>query len=177
MTVNNLKGHSNVYNFWATVCKTVRPVLWDRCLSVLSVCDVGVLWPNGWMDQDETWYAAPLPKGREVGLGPGDTVLYGNPAPAPPKKGTAPQFSVHICCGQTAGWIKMSLDTKVDLGPGHIVLDGDPALPPKRRSPPPEFSAHVCAQTVTHLNHCWVLSTCNNCEIVVYVTLTWVSTK
>ena len=25
------------------------------CLSVcLSVCDVGVLWPNGWADQDET---------------------------------------------------------------------------------------------------------------------------
>jgi len=24
---------------------------------VLSVCDVGVLWPNGWMDQDETWHA------------------------------------------------------------------------------------------------------------------------
>jgi len=26
------------------------------CLSVLSVCHVGVLWPNGWMDQDATWY-------------------------------------------------------------------------------------------------------------------------
>jgi len=24
---------------------------------VCSVCDVGVLWPNGWMDQDETWHA------------------------------------------------------------------------------------------------------------------------
>jgi len=23
----------------------------------LSVCDVGVPWPNGWMDQDETWHA------------------------------------------------------------------------------------------------------------------------
>jgi len=23
---------------------------------VLSVCDVGVLCPNGWMDQDATWY-------------------------------------------------------------------------------------------------------------------------
>ena len=27
------------------------------CLSVLSVCNVGVLWPNSWMDQDETWHA------------------------------------------------------------------------------------------------------------------------
>jgi len=24
---------------------------------VLSVCDVGVLWPNGRTDQDETWHA------------------------------------------------------------------------------------------------------------------------
>ena len=41
---------------WATVCNTVRPTLSDRCLSVLSVCNVGVLWPNGWMGQDETWH-------------------------------------------------------------------------------------------------------------------------
>ena len=24
----------------------------------LSVCNVGVLWPNGWMDQDATWYGS-----------------------------------------------------------------------------------------------------------------------
>ena len=29
-----------------------------RSLPVLSICDVGVLWPNGWTDQDETWHAA-----------------------------------------------------------------------------------------------------------------------
>jgi len=27
------------------------------CLSCLPVCNVGVLWPNGWTDQDETWRA------------------------------------------------------------------------------------------------------------------------
>jgi len=27
-------------------------------LSVLPVCNVGVLWPNGWMDQDETWHTS-----------------------------------------------------------------------------------------------------------------------
>jgi len=37
--------------------------------SVLSVCDVGLLWPNGWMDQDATWYG-----GR--GLGPGHIVTW-----------------------------------------------------------------------------------------------------
>jgi len=75
--------------------------------------------------------------GTEVGLGPGDVVLDGHPAP-PRKKGTAPtQFSAHVYCGQTAGWIKMPLGTEVDLGPGHIVLDGDPAPPhPKGHSPP-----------------------------------------
>ena len=45
-------------SFWATVCKTVRLMLSDRCLSVcLSVCDVRALWPKGWTDQDETWHA------------------------------------------------------------------------------------------------------------------------
>jgi len=53
--------------FGATVCKTVRPMLSDRCLSVLTVCDVGVLWPNGWMDQDATWYGSrPRPRPHYV---------------------------------------------------------------------------------------------------------------
>jgi len=52
----------------------------------------------------------------EVGLGPGNIVLDGDPAP-PPRKGTAaPDLSVHIC-GQTAGWIKIPLGTKVVLDP------------------------------------------------------------
>jgi len=34
---------------------------------VLSVCDVGVLWPNGWMDQDETWHdGRPRPRAHCV---------------------------------------------------------------------------------------------------------------
>jgi len=43
-------------HFWVTICNTVRRMLSDCCLSCLSVCDVGVLRPNGWMDQDATWY-------------------------------------------------------------------------------------------------------------------------
>jgi len=32
------------YRFWATVCKTVRPMLSDRCLSVLSVLYVTLVY-------------------------------------------------------------------------------------------------------------------------------------
>ena len=42
-----------------------------------------------------------------------------------PKKGTAPHFLAHVCCGQTAGWIKMPLGMEVGLVPGDIVLDGN----------------------------------------------------
>jgi len=72
-----------------------------------------------------------MPLGTELGLGPGDFVLNGDPTP-PDKKGIQPptQFSAHVYCGQTAGWMKMPLGTEVDLDPGHIVLNGDPAPPP-----------------------------------------------
>ena len=43
-----------------------------------------------------------------------------------------------VCCGQTAGWIKMPLGEEVGLGPGDIVLNGDPA-PLERGTVPPTF--------------------------------------
>jgi len=33
-----------------------------------------------------------MPLGTEVGLGPNDIVLHGDPAPPPKKRGTAPNF-------------------------------------------------------------------------------------
>ena len=83
--------------------------------------------------------------GTQVGLGPGHIVLDGDSAP-PPTKGYSPQFSAHICCGQMAAWIKMSLGAELGLGPGDFVLDGDPARRPQKGAP--QFSAHVyCGQT------------------------------
>ena len=39
------------------VKNAIRPLSVCVCLAIcLSVCDVGVLWPNWWMDQDETWH-------------------------------------------------------------------------------------------------------------------------
>ena len=94
------------------------------------------------MHQDATWYG-------------------GRPQPRPhrarwrrnslsPKREHSTQFSTHIYCGQTAGWIKMPLGMKVGLSPCDSVLDGDPApnLPTKELGCPPQFSAHFyCSQT------------------------------
>jgi len=46
-------------------------------LSVLSClsCNVGVLWPNGWIDQNVTWHT-------EVGLSQGHIVLDGDGRPS-----------------------------------------------------------------------------------------------
>ena len=69
--------------------------------------------------------------------------------PIPPKRGRSPQFSAHVYCSQTAGWINMPLGMGVGLSPGDFVLDGNPAhLPTKGVEPPPQFSAHFyCGQT------------------------------
>jgi len=53
-----------------------------------------VLWPNGCMDKDATWYG-----GRPR---PWPHVLDGDPAPTP--KGHSPQFLAHVCCGKMAQW-------------------------------------------------------------------------
>jgi len=100
------------------------------CPVCLSVCNVGVLWPNGW--------GIKMKFGMQVGLGPGHTVLDGDPVPLL-QRGTAPQFSAHICCGQMAAWIKMSLGTKLGLGQGDFVLDGYHAPPPQKGAEPPPF--------------------------------------
>jgi len=80
-----------------------------------------------------------MPLDMEVGLSPGDFVLDGDAAPSQKGRGARgrkPQFSAHVYCGQTAGWIKMELGMEVGLGPVHIVLDGDTAPLPKKRAEP-----------------------------------------
>jgi len=63
-----------------------------------------------------------MPLGVEVGLVLGHIVLDG--VLASPKKGHSTAVSDHVCCGQTAGRIKMPLGAEVGLGPGDILLDG-----------------------------------------------------
>jgi len=89
------------------------PPIFGRCL----------LWPNGCMHQDTTWYGGSPQPGRQC-------VRWG-PA-APPLKLHSPQFSAYVRRGQTAEWTKMPLGMEVGLGLGDFVLDGDPALPRKK---------------------------------------------
>jgi len=87
-----------------------------------------LLWPNGCMDQDATWYGGrPWTRRHCVSLGHS----------SPPQKGEPPrQFSAHVYCGQTAGYIKMPFGMEVGLSLGDIMLDGDPAPLPKGAQPP-----------------------------------------
>jgi len=92
-----------------------------------------LLWPNGWIDQDATWYGG--------GTQPRRLCVRWGPCSPPQKRGGAlPKFSAHVYCGQTAGWIKMVLGMEVGLSPDDFVLDEDPAPSPKRgQSPVPNF--------------------------------------
>ena len=106
--------------------KGAQPPIFSPCL----------LWPNGCMDQDATWYSGrPRPRPHCARWRPS----------SPPEKrrhSPFPQFSAYVCCGQTAEWIKMPLGTMVGLGQGNIVLDAELRTqlhPPRGIAPTPKF--------------------------------------
>jgi len=80
-----------------------------------------------------------MPLDMEVGLGPGDFVLDGEQTPRDQKRGTVPNFRPHMCCGQTAGWIKMPLDTDVGLGQVALCRRGTQIPSKKGRDTAPNF--------------------------------------
>jgi len=135
-------------HFWTTVTSNGLPYDTGH-FSCLSVCNIGILWPNGYMDYDATWYRdGPRPWKHWVRWGPSSSTERGT---------AAPQFSAHVYCGQMAGWIRIRLGIEVGLFPGDIVLDGNPS-PPRKETQHSHFSAHVyCSQTVAHLSKCWAL--------------------
>jgi len=137
-------------HFWATVCKTVRPMLSDRC--PVCLCCLSVTFVHC----GQTVRRIKMKLGTQVGLGPGQIVLDGDPAP-PPAKGHSPQFSAHICFGQTAAWIKTPLGMELGLRPGDFVLDGTLLPSPKRgRSPSPIFGPFLlCTNGWMHQDATW----------------------
>jgi len=79
-----------------------------------------------------------MPLGREVGLGPCDIVIDGDPA-APSQKGQRSPIFGSCLLWQTTGLIKLPLGMEVGFGPGHIVLHGDPATFPRKGGTAPNF--------------------------------------
>jgi len=137
--LNSRTGHWQTW-FLGDRLQNGSPMLSDRSLSCLSVCNVGVLWP---MDG-----RIKMKLGTWVGLVPGHIVLDGDPAPPHPKGHSPDQFSAHVRCGQTAGWIKIPLGMEVGLGPGDFVLDVDPPPSPQKGGRAPQIFGHVyCGQT------------------------------
>jgi len=62
----------------------VRPMLRDRCPVCPCVCNVGILWSNGWLDQDTTWYGGRLrPRRHCIRRGPNSTHRKGHNSPPP----------------------------------------------------------------------------------------------
>jgi len=96
-------------------------------MSIVAKWLVGSRWHLTWM-----WPS----------ISPGNIVFDGEPA-LPPQKVDRPPFFAYIYCGQTAGWIRMALNTQVGLDAGNIVLDGDAASLLRKGQSPHQFSAHV----------------------------------
>ena len=128
MILNCCKQH----DFWTTVCKTVRPMLSVRRLSVCPVLSVTLVYCG----QTVGWIKMKL--GVQVGLGPGHIMLDGDPTSHSPK-GHSPPFSTHICCGQMVAWINMPLGMELGLGPVDFLLDGTPLPLPQKGAKPPNF--------------------------------------
>ena len=96
-------------------------------LSACPVCDVRVLWPNGCMDQDETWRASrPRPWSHCVRWGPSSL----------PERGTAASsfWPMSIVAKRLDGW-KRHLVRWPRPRP-HCVRWGPAPFPPKGHSPP-----------------------------------------
>ena len=109
------------------------------CLSVLSVCVVGVLWPNGSMDQDEPWLAGrPRPWPHCVRWGPSSSS----------PKGAQPQI-FGPCLLWPNGW--MNQDATWYGGrpwPRPHCARCEPSPLPRIGDPKPQFLGHVyCGQT------------------------------
>jgi len=73
--------------FWATICKTVLPMLSVHCPVCPSVCLSVTFVHCG-----QTVGRIKMKLGVQVGLGPGHIVLDGDPAPASSKGAQPPNF-------------------------------------------------------------------------------------
>jgi len=121
------------FGFWATVCKTVRPMVSDRCLSVLF-CPVCL--SVTFVHCSQTVVRIKMKLGMQVGPGPGHIVLDGDPAPPHPKGHSLPPiFGPYLLLpngytDQDVIWQEAM--PCVRWGPS-------PSSPKRGWSPPPQF--------------------------------------
>jgi len=111
-------------SFWATVCKTVATVCKTvrPMRPVCPVCNVGVLWPNDWMDQDKTWHRRrPRPRPHYV--------RWGSSSP-PQKGGTAPIFGPYLLC--SSGWVDQDATYGGKPRPRRYCARWGPSYPTER---------------------------------------------
>jgi len=104
-----------------------------------------LLWRNGWMDQDATWYGGRTRPRRLCVF-----VLDGDPSPPSPKVGIAPSPIFGTCPLWPNGW--MDQDRTWHRGRPwsrlHCARLGPSSLPKKGGRAPSQFSAHFyCDQT------------------------------
>jgi len=90
-----------------------------------------LLWPNGCMDQDATWYAGRPRFTRRC-------VRWGPSCPSP--KGAQPAIFGQCRCGQTAGWTKMPLGMEVQATLCSMGIH----LPPEKWAHPPHPVFRPC---------------------------------
>jgi len=128
--------HSLIFlDFWATVCKTVRPMLSDRCLSLLSCLSVTLVYCGQTVGQIKvklgSWHA-----GRSQ---PWPHCVRWGPSSASPKGAQPPIFGPYLLwpngwMDQDATWYEGRPRPK-----RHCVTWGPSSPPPKRGQRPPNF--------------------------------------
>jgi len=104
--------------------------------SVLSFCNVGVLWPNGWMDQDATWYGGGSRPSRHC-------VRWGSRSPSrkeakqPHLRGLRAQANLHSVRINRGPSSLSTVAKRLDRGRPrpmrHCVRWGPSQLPPPRK--------------------------------------------
>jgi len=80
-----------------------------------------------------------MPLGTEVGLGPDDIALDGDPAPPIKTAQPPPPVSAHLYCGRAAVCIRIPLGAEVGLSIGDVVLDGYPVPTSPKGAQPLNF--------------------------------------
>ena len=104
-----------------------------------------VLWPNGWVDQDPTWY-----EGRPR---PGNIVFDADPAPPP--RGRARNFRPMSVVAKRLDGSRCHLVRRSASAQATLCYMGIQILPIRGTAPPPIFGPYVyCGQKDAHLSYC-----------------------